>query len=231
MKTLPYTTSNFTDKGILIEDNLFYKIISASRIDVLSYILENKEKLTQELYSLPIDFYQLKDGHYCYSAEFLTDYLTLDDLQYLYLELGSKKLIKQILKMFLELDSIGVLYDDFHTANIMLNKKGNSKLVDLDSASTNFDPRMCILARKNLIDVVLRLIVAPVEFLHAPTLANVFYLFETLNLYELFDEDTVNAIKYIKGIDSKAFNYDIKYVVNSICKNSKEIKRRSLNIV
>lgn len=128
-------------------NQIFIKRISgAVHFDSLEIMENNKEKLNEEWYAFVNRvYYDSLDPKIAIGSDYCAEYQTF----YEYFVQGGqekKQVILESIEAVSALDGLGLDYWDIHPFNVLVNKEGHIKLVDLDSTKVqkfNKEYRLC----------------------------------------------------------------------------------------
>lgn len=106
----------------------------SSSLQTLERINENKDKLTIDDYAILDHIYQDEQGDIkAFCGKYYEDYGDFKDI-YQDSTIDKGKIIDELIKVILELESIGIQFIDIHSRNILVNSNSHIKLCDLDEA-------------------------------------------------------------------------------------------------
>lgn len=128
-------------------NQIFIKRVShAVHFDSLEIMEKNKEKLREEWYAFVNRVYHDSDEQkIAIGSDFCTKYQTFYEF-FTQEKKGKEQVVLEILEAVSALDTLGLDYWDIHPFNILVNKEGHIKLVDLDSTKVrkyNEEYRLC----------------------------------------------------------------------------------------
>ena len=230
MEKLEYSSADFMYEKFLFDNDYFYKIISKQEKDILDIILEEKNKLKCDNYSLPTNYYLTQDGELCYKAKNLKDYRTISYLLKLGMSFDVKKIASSMAASFEELKSIGLSYWDFHEDNILLDKKSNIKIIDLDSCQRLEDHHLTEYPIHRLVEMIFQLMIVSKKFKSFDSMPTFMDFLKKYNILDLYDNDVKEFLSAIRFSNTKSKHFELVPLVERICEEDKveEIKKRVL---
>ncbi|MCH5167208.1 MAG: hypothetical protein J1F35_04870 [Erysipelotrichales bacterium] len=230
MEKLEYSSADFLYEKYLFDNDYFYKIIIEDEKAILDLLLEKKELLQSDNYSLPIGYYLTQDGELCYKAKNLKDYRTISYLFKLGMSFDVKRIASSMATSFEELKSIGISYWDFHDENVLLDKESNIKLIDLDSCEILEDAHLQEYSIHRLVEMVFHLMIVSKKFKSFDSMPTFMDLFKKYSVVDLYDNDVKEFLSEIYFSNTKSKDFEIVPLVERICEEEKveEVKRRVL---
>lgn len=174
--------------------NKFFKYDPES-LDILERIIANESKLTQELYSLPIELlYNRKNEYIAYLTYLLKGYRTIYDYIRLQDSYDKDMVARNVATVVNEFESIGLNYYDIHDENFMIDDNGNFKVVDVDGADMILTPQAKIDRINNFWDFIFEMYLFEFYPEH-PVRLNYVYMFEESDTYL-----SREFLEYIDGV-------------------------------
>lgn len=239
MKKVDLYRADFDDYKYTFHNGKFYKIIDDVRKENLIWLWRNQDKLTKDLYILPNGFYETLDYRLVYETDIVSDYITLDKAIYLYMLLDVEHIGERLATVLEELESIDLVYYDFHGGNTLIDKEGNIKVCDLDSAlripsdtvSTYLknDPLYRtyankITSRKMLFQFILQLLAIPEYYTSSASLLSYESLVKRLGIYECLPSEVSEYLEVLFRSDNDVLSVNIKDILSSIFKSDAQEK-------
>ncbi len=239
MKKVGLYRADFDGYKYTFHNGKFYKIIDDVRKENLIWLWRNQDKLTKELYILPNGFYETLDYRLVYETDIVSDYITLDKAMYLYMLLDVEDIGDCLATVLEELESIDLVYYDFHGGNTFIDKEGNIKVCDLDSTlripSANLlsdlqnDPLYRtyankITSRKMLFQFILQLLTIPEYYTSSASLLSYEFLVKRLGIYECLPKEVSEYLEVLFRSDNDVLSVNIKDILSSIFKSDAQEK-------
>lgn len=239
MKTVDLYRADFDGYKHTFHNGKFYKIIDDVRKENLIWLWRNQDKLTKNVYILPNGFYETLDYRLVYETDIVSDYITLDKAMYLYMLLDVEHIADKLATILNELESIDLVYYDFHGGNTFIDKEGNIKVCDLDStlripsanllADLQNDPLYRtyankITSRKMLFQFILQLLTIPEYYTSSASLLSYEFLVKRLGIYECFPREVSEYLEVLFRSENDVLSVNIKDILSSIFKSDAKEK-------
>lgn len=239
MKKVDLYRADFDDYKYTFHNGKFYKIIDDVRKENLIWLWRNQDKISKELYILPNEFCETLDYRLVYETDIVSDYITLDKAIYLYMLLDVERIGERLATVLEELESIDLVYYDFHGGNTLIDKEGNIKVCDLDSvlripnshvlADLQNDPLYRsyankITSRKMLFQFILQLLTIPKDYTSFASLLSYEFLTKKLEILECFPKEVSEYLECLNAGNNDALDVDIKMILSAIFKSDAKEK-------
>ncbi len=205
-------------KNIYSKNGRFYKY--SDNCDIVKRINQNKDKLTEELYSLPLEMFYYNGDTFGFSTEYLNEYLNINSVNNRYITYDKWQFINNVILIMRELENIGLIYYDIHGGNFMINAYNDFKVVDLDGVKIKTD-KIKIKMLSNFMNFLL-------SIYFFSNLEYSFYSLEDVLNRKVLDEYLSREVKeyceYLLNSPQDIIDYDITIIAGDIDKSFKERK-------
>lgn len=237
MKKVNLYHADFDDKRYTFYDNKFYKLIDGVREQNLINLSNNRNKLTEERYIFPNCFCETMDYRLVYETDILSSYITIDMALYLRMYLDVKNIAEVLVNVLMELESIGLIYYDYHGGNTLIDKDDNIKVCDLDSAlyfnlnninNPDYkDVRRKVGSRKMLLSFILELLTVPEDYSSFASLLSYNELINKMNILECLPEEVREYLRDLERADGYVLKTPVDKIINSLFEGDTESIIRS----
>lgn len=224
MEKVSLYRADFEERKFTFHNGFFYKIIDDVKKENLIHLSCNKDKLTEDLYIFPNGFYETLDYRLVFQTDIFENHKTLDELIYLQMSLDVERIATSLATVLTELESIGLIYYDFHGGNVLMDKFGNIKVCDLDSSLRiktevpKWDLSMNELynvfsnkltSRKLFFSFILELMTIPEDYKSSADLITYETAVKKLNIMECFNSDVSSYLTHLFDLYESVLNENI----------------------